>query len=169
MTPDELPAYLKAIQSRVKHAAIPVVNALASAYEDHLVNITLTESGAHGPATRLGYPRAAPAGRPPMMMTGALRASIRRTPGTGGEVARATVSPHTIYAATQQFGGVHTGSMWLWVKYVGPRTVAHKNWVKQAVHIERHPYMDTAVDEMLAAGTLWRPGERAFSAVVWGN
>ena len=168
MTPAELPAYLMEIRARVEAAAIPVVDAIASTYKEHLVGFTLHESGAHPPVTQTP---AAP-GRPPAFMTGHLAGSVFRAPGAGGGgIAEAMVSPDTIYAATQQWGGVHTGKpwMWLWVRYIGPTAVRNHGWVKHEVTIPARPYMDVAVDETIANGSLERAGIAAFEAVVWGR
>ena len=86
-------------------------------------------------------------------------------------VAVAYVAPHTIYAATQEFGGVHVGKpfMWLWVRYIGPGEVlraglaaTHSGHTGQTVHVygglgdyrERH---------------LVRAAAQRFMAVVWGE
>jgi len=168
MTPAELPAYLEGIKARVEAAAIPVVDAIASTYKEHLVGFTLHESGSHPPVTRTP---AAP-GRPPAFMTGHLAASVFRTPGAGGGgIAEAMVSPDTIYASTIQWGGVHTGKpfMWLWVRYIGPTAVRAHGWVKHEVTIPSYPYMDVAVSESIANGSLERAGMATFEAVVWGG
>jgi len=174
MTPAELPAYLEGIKARVEAAAIPVVDAIASTYKEHLVGFTLHESGSHGPATSgdPDYPQAAAPGRPPAFMTGGLADSVIRTPGTGGGgIGEAMVAPTAIYAATQEYGGVHTGKpfMWLWVKYIGPAQVRHRGWVRSEVTIKEHPYMRTAVAETIANGSLERAGMATFEAVVWGG
>lgn len=165
ITPAELPGYLVPIKTRVEDSSVPVVDAIAETYEHHLVGFTLHESGAHPPVTQTP----APEGRPPAFMTGQLAGSVARTPGAGGGgIATATVAPHTIYAATIQWGGVHHGDMWLWVKYIGPSEVLRHNWRKQEVTIGARPYMDVAVDEEIANGELVRAGEARFLAVVWG-
>ena len=168
MTPAELPAYLEAIKARAEAAAVPVVDAIAETYETHLVGFTLHESGSHPPVTRTP----AVPGRPPAFMTGRLAGSVARTPGAGsGGIARSTVAPHAIYAATIQRGGVHTGShwMWLWVRYIGPGEVARRGWVLHQVKIPAYPYMDVAVSETIANGSLERAGADRFMAVVWGR
>jgi hypothetical protein len=168
VTPAELPAYLEAIRARVEAAAVPVVDAIAETYEEHLVGFTLHESGAHPPVTQTP----APEGRPPAFMTGELAGSVTRTPGVGdGGVAEASVAPHTIYAATQEYGGVHHGSpfMWLWVRYIGPEAVRRHGWRKAVVDIPERPYMRTAVDETITNDSLSRAGTDRFSAVVWGE
>ena len=171
MDPGALPGYLKAINVRVAEAAVPAVGAIAKTYKDHLVDFTLRESGSHPPVTRTP---AAP-GRPPAFMpgglNGSLAASVTRTPATGGGgIGEASVAPHTIYAATQEWGGVHHGSpfMWLWVRYIGMLAVARRGWVRRTVTIPERPYMRTAVDETIANGSLVRAGERAFETTVWG-
>jgi phage gpG-like protein len=164
----ELPAYLEEIRARVEASAVPVVDAIASTYEEHLVGFTLRESGAHPPVTQTP----APPGRPPAFMTGELAGSVTRTPGAGdGGSAEASVAPHTIYAATQEFGGVHHGSpfMWLWLRYIGPEAVRRRGWRKEVVDIPARPYMSTAVDETIENGSLVRAAEDRFSAVVWGE
>lgn len=168
MTPQELPAYLEALKERVEASMVPVCDAIGSAYRDHLVDYTLIESGAHAPATAAGYPPAAPPGRPPMMMTGRLRDTVVKTPAAGGGGhAECSVFPTAIYAATQQWGAEHTGLMWLWVRYVGPKTVVRKGWRLPAVVIKPHPYMNVAVDESVANGKLTRAAVESFEAAVW--
>lgn len=172
MTPAELPAYLAQIRARVEASAIPVVDAIAETYEEHLVGFTLHESGSHPPVTRTP---AAP-GRPPAFMpggvNGSLSGSVVRTPGAGGGgVAEAAVMPTTIYAATLQWGGDHVGRpmMWLWVKYVGPAAVRARGWIKHETHHPAYPYMDVAVGETVASGSLVRSAAARFMAVVWGR
>lgn len=169
MTPAELPAYLEQVRARVEAAAVPVVDAIAETYETHLVGFTLHESGSHPPVTRTP----APAGRPPAFMTGQLAGSVVRTPGAGGGgIAEATVAPHTVYAATQEFGGVHTkspGFMALWVRYIGYGSVKARGWLRHRVDIPARPYMSTAVDETIADGSLVRAAMERFMAVVWGE
>jgi hypothetical protein len=168
VTFDELPAYFEAIKARVEASAVPVVDAIAKTYKDHLVGWTLHESGSHAPVTRTP----APPGRPPAFMTGGLAASVTRTPGVGGGgVAVAYVAPHTIYAATQEYGGVHVGKpwMWLWVRYIGPQEVARRGWVRHTVTIPARPYMSTAVEETIANGSLVRAATDTFMRVVWGG
>ena len=168
MTPGELPGVLAAIAGRASAAAVPVAGAMAKTYETHLVDITLIESGSHAPVT----PTPAPPGRPPAEMTGALRGSVTMAgPTGGGGIGTASVAPHTIYAATQEWGGVHSAVngpyMWLWLRYVGYIEVIRRNWLKTTVEIPERPYMRTAVAETIASGELQGAAERAFEAAVW--
>jgi len=172
VTPAELPGYLEAIRARVEAAAVPVVDAIAETYKEHLVGYTLHESGENEPVTRTP----AVPGRPPAFMPGgkhgSLAGSVIRTPGTGsGGVATSIVAPKAIYSATLQWGAVHTGKpwMWLWVAYIGPGEVRRRGWVRHTVKIPAYPYMDVAVDETIVNGSLERAGISAFMAAVWGR
>ena len=168
ITPAELPGLLEALKARVEAAAVPVVDAIAETYKEHLVGYTLHESGSHPPVTQTP---AAP-GRPPAFMTGQLAGSVTKTPGAGGGgIAESTVSPHTIYAGTQEYGGVHTGSpfMALWIRYIGYAEVKRRKWLRHTVKIPPRPYMSTAVAETIANGSLERAGADRFEAVVWGG
>jgi hypothetical protein len=89
--------------------------------------------------------------------------------GEGAGIATASVQPNTIYAATQEWGGIHTGRMWLWVRYIGPRAVRMHGWVRETVDIPGRPYMRTAVAETMASGVLTRRAADTFEAVVWGG
>lgn len=172
MTPAELPGYLREIRARVAAAEVPVAQKMGSAYKDHLVNYTLHESGSHAPVTRTP----APAGRPPAFMPGGLHGSlagsVTQGPTYGGDgYGRTSVAPNTIYAATQQWGSVHTGKpwMWLWVGYIGPIEVLRRRWRRHEVKIPPRPYMNVAVDELIANGELSRVAADTFEAVVWGE
>jgi hypothetical protein len=165
--PSAVPGMLEAIRARVAEAAIPVANAMARTYGDHLTNVTLRESGAHPPVT----PTPAPPGRPPAMITGDLIRSVTRQPAVGGGgIATSSVAPHTIYAATQEYGGDHFAKdgefMWLWLKYIGASEVAARGWNKTAVHIPARPYMRTATAETVADGSLHRSAETAILPYV---
>lgn len=171
MTPAELPGYLEGIKGRAEAAVVPVADAMARTYQDHLTGVTLRESGSHPPVTRTP----APPGRPPAMMPGGVNGSlinsITRAPAYGaGGVATASVRPNTIYAATQEWGSTHTGKplMWLWVRYIGPKQVHLRGWVKREVHIPERPYMRTAVLELQGTGELTREAANTFETVVWG-
>jgi hypothetical protein len=172
VTPAELPAYLEAIKARVEASVVPVADAMAEAYKDHLTGFTLLESGSHPPVTQTP----APLGRPPALMpggvNGSLVGSVTRAPAVGGDgVATASVQPNVIYAATQEWGSVHRGNprMWLWVRYIGPQEVKRRGWVKPIVRIPERPYMRTAVLELMGTGQLSRVAARTFEAVVWGE
>lgn len=169
----DLAGYLTEVRERVAASMVPVDDAIGSAYRDHLVDYTLIESGAHPPAMDPpAYPPAAPPGRPPMVMTGNLRDTVVKTPAAGdGGVAECSVFPTVIYANTQQWGADHTGAplMVLWLRYVGYDRAKAAGWRRHTVRIKPHPYMNTAVDESIANGTLSRAAVASFAAVVWGR
>ena len=102
-------------------------------------------------------------------MTGMLRASVWTTPGLrGGMRASAAVGPHTIYAATQEYGAVHTGRMWLWVAYIGPSEVRARGWVRRIVDIPARPYARPSRDEVIGDGSVTAAGSAAFLRHVFG-
>ena len=171
MDAEALPGYLRAIKARAEAAAVPVAGAMGKAYEAHLKDITLIESGTHPPVT---LTPAAP-GRPPAMITGRLRDSvIMLGPASGGEgIGFSSVMPTVIYACVQELGGVHESApgryMWLWVRYLGHRGVLARGWNVGRVTIPPRPYMRTATAETVASGELHRAARETFDAVVWGH
>jgi hypothetical protein len=161
---------LEAIKARVATSAPGCAMAMGREHERQMKNVTLLQSGSHGPATPAGYPPAAARGAPPALMTGALRASVTCVKGPGGGVvASALVGPHTIYARTQEYGGVHGGDMWLWVRYVGPEVVARNRWRRQRVAIGPHPFVRPSRDAVIADGSAVQAANAAFMAHVWGG
>ncbi len=166
-----MPGLFEAIKVRVEAAAIPAAGAIGKTYKGHLVDVTLVESGSHPPVT----PTPSAPGSPPAVMPGGLHGSLRGSvtmggPVGGGGIGESWVNPNVIYAATQEWGGVHSGKplMWLWVGFVGPAEVVRRGWRKEIVSIPERPYMRTAVRETIASGALSRAAEVAFMAVVWG-
>jgi hypothetical protein len=154
---------LKALQGRAEAAAVPAAGAMGRTYKSHLIYVTLLEHGAHPPVTQTP----SPPGAAPSMITGRLRGSVTMAgPFGGGGIGESSVQPNTIYAATQQWGGVHHGKplMWLWAKYIGHVP----GFDKEVVHIPSRPYMTIAVDEEIASGGLHRSAEEAFIVIVWG-
>jgi hypothetical protein len=143
---------------------------MGKTYEKHLVNVTMMESGTHPPVT---FTPAAP-GRPPAIMTGRLRGSVAMAgPTGGGGIGMSSVAPHTIYAATQEWGGIHIAKsgpfMWLWIRYIGWRGVLARGWLRSEVTIPERPYMRTATTEEIANGELQDAAVAAFEAAVWGR
>jgi len=137
------------------------------------VDVTLIESGTHAPVTLTP----APPGRPPALMPGGVNGSLRGSvtmsgPTGGGGIGLASVAPHTIYAATQEWGSTHTAKngpfMWLWIRYIGYQEVIARSWLRREVTIPERPYMRTAVAEEIANGELQAVAESTFEAVVWG-
>ena len=103
-------------------------------------------------------------------MTGHLAGSVFRTPGVGsGGIAEAMVSPDTIYAAPSSGAACTPGSPGCGSGCAtsGRLRCGTHGWVKHEVTIPARPYMDVAVDETIANGSLERAGMAAFEAVVW--
>jgi hypothetical protein len=164
-----LPGLFEQIAFRAERAAVPAAGAIAKTYEKHLVDVTLTESGGHPPVT----PTPSAPGQPPAIMTHRLRASVAMTgPVGGGGLGFAWVAPHTIYAATQEWGGVHVAKngpyMWLWIHYIGWQGVMDRGWRKRVVYIPERSYMRRAVAEEIVNGELGRAAALTFEIVVWG-
>ena len=113
---------LEELRDKAADAAPPAVMAIADTYKTHLTRVTLRRSFA-APG-QFGTP-AAP-GQPPAWRTGALARSVTTSvAGGSGLTASATVAPHTVYAATQEHGGIHRPSharYMHWVNSGGPGT-----------------------------------------------
>lgn len=167
MTPDQAIAYMELIRDKAARAAPDCAMAMGRAHRDHLVNVTLLRSGAHPPVTQTP----SPPGSPPAQMTGRLRASVRCTRGPGGGMhATSLVSANTIYAATQEWGGVHHGNpdMFLWLSYIRCHEVKMRGWRKPVVNIPERPYMRPSRDDVIADGAVVRAGSAAFMRQVFG-
>jgi phage gpG-like protein len=157
----ELVPVLEALRDRAATAAPPTVMAMADTYRDHLKKVTLRRSFA-APG-QFGTP-AAP-GSPPAWRTGELAKSVTTTPGLqSGLVATASVGPHTIYAATQEHGGVHFARRARYMHWVN----SGGSWYLKRVDIPARPYMGPALDEVIGDGSLVKSAMEAFMATVWG-
>jgi hypothetical protein len=166
-----VPGLYEAIRARAETAAVPVAGVIGKTYKGHLVDVTLVESGSHPPVTQTP---AAP-GAPPAVMPGGVHGSLRGSvtmggPVGGGGIGESWVNPNVIYAATQEYGGVHHAVrgpyMWLWINYIGPAAVKRRGWRKETVTIPERPYMRRAVAETIANGSLSRAAAAAFAAMV---
>ncbi len=167
MTPAEDIALLEQIRDRAAVVAPRLAMAMGNAQQRELKDHTLART-AHAPVTQTP----APPGSPPAMMTGALRASVTCIQGPGGGTTGSSiVAPHTIYAATQEWGEIHEGHprMSLWLKYIGAEEVARRGWRKRVVHIPERPYMRPSRDEVIADGSAVRDADAVFVAYVLGG
>ena len=166
MSPDEAIAFMEAIQAKAAKAAPPCAMAMGEAHKQHLTGVTLARYQS-APMTQTP----SPPGSPPASMTGTLRRSVTCVRGPGGGMhASSLVGPHTIYAATQEWGEVHHGNprMWLWLKYAGAYEVRRRGWVKERVHIPARPYMRPSRDDVIASGAVQTAGNAAFMESVFG-
>ena len=153
----ELPGYLEALAVRAGEAAIPGADAMGEAFRDE-VKRRLTERS-HPRGTRTP----SPPGSPPAKESGDLAASVSMDPATTPVVATASVSPHTIYDAVQEYGDtIHVRNakyMHFW--YDG-------EYFAKTVVVPERSYMRSTLELMLADGSLSRAAAEAFYAAMWG-
>lgn len=177
MTPEELPAFLKAIRDRAATSAPPVVMAMADTYRDHVSHVTLQRY------TNAPYSKTpSPPGQPPARISGELAGSVRSHLGpSSGLVARASTAPHTVYARVQEIGAEITVKSRKYLKWLTNYPTSATAFWKSAregdglflnfarsVTIPARPYMRPATRECIANGSLARAAMRAFMAKVWG-
>ncbi len=159
--PDDLLGALKELQFRGMRTSPFVARAMADAFHDRLVNVTL-KMYEHPMYTRTP----APPGGPPATMSGELGLSVTSEVKSGVLTSRAWVGPHTIYAGVQEFGAEidvkhfdakgHLGFM----RWFNDGSF----WYKRHVSIPARPYMHITHDAMLADGSLHRTALEAFLA-----
>ena len=82
MTPEEVPAFLKAIQARVATAAPPMAMAMGKVHQRRMDDLLIRYP--HAPGTRTP----SPPGQPPGLISGALRASVTCVRGPGAREVR---------------------------------------------------------------------------------
>lgn len=168
ITPDEALALLETFRDRAAIAAPAMAMAMGQRHQGHLRDVTLVRSGAHAPVT----PTPSAPGMPPAQMTGRLRASAACVRGPGGGMhASSVVSVNTIYAATQEWGGVHHGNphMWLWVRFIGPDESRRRGWVRRSVTIPPRPFMRPSAADVIEDGSVTEAGSAALMNAVFGG
>jgi phage gpG-like protein len=161
VNPAGLPGLLMTVAARAGEAAAPAVEAMGERYRQQLQQVTLRQY-VHPP----GMKTDSPPGSPPAYVTGQLANSITLgVVDTGGPIAHAYVGPHTVYAAIQEWGG-----------HIRPVRAHYLRWVEDgAVHFSKHvylperPYMQPALDELIATGAFQEAAGNAFSVTVWGR
>lgn len=159
MTIDEAIALYKGVRDRAAVAGPPVAYEMARVYSAHLSMVTLRQRTA-APG-QFGTP--APPGGPPAFRTGALAASVFPWPGPGsGMTGRAYAGPHTIYAATQETGGVHYARNFRYMHWVN----SGGEWWKKRVVIPPRPYMEPALIDVVADGSMQRGAALVFRSLV---
>lgn len=158
MTVDELPAVLAIFRDRAAAAAGPTAKAMADTYKSHLTRVTLQRF--HSAPGQFGTP--SPPGEPIATRTGRLAGSVTSTQGASGPgFGSAYVSPHTIYAVTQEWGAVHHARR----RYMH-WTNTGGEWWKKRVDIPPRPYMRPATRETIADGSLQRSAMLMFRSMV---
>ena len=161
ITPEEVTGFLKAIQARAADAAPPTVMAIGQTYQKHLQKVTLRRSFAA--VGQYGTP--ASPGQPPAWRTGELARSVITAAGpSSGTSASAVVGPHTVYAVTQERGGVHEARRARYMRWVNSGGF----WSLRRVEIPPRPYMRPALDDVMGDGSLTRAAMESFMAKVWG-
>ena len=165
MTPAEAVALLREIRDKVAAAAPGMADAMGGVHERRMKD--LLSRSFHAPVTWTP----APAGGPPALMTGRLRASVTAAPGLrGGARASSLAGPDTIYAGTHEYGAPGRQGepyMWLWVRYVGPSEVRARGWVRGTVNIPARPYVRPSRDQVIADGSVTAAGDAAFMRYVF--
>lgn len=124
MTPEQLPAYLRAMGDRARRdAPVAAANAMAQTYQSEVVR-SMTGSSPSPPGT------------PPARRSGTLARSTRAEPAvsSGDGQATSSVAPHTVYARIQQTGGdIHV---------VRAKVLTNgKQFFGKHVHLPARPYM----------------------------
>jgi hypothetical protein len=159
VTLEELAAYLEEVRGRARTSAGPVVKEVADTYRDHLKDVTLRRSFAM--PGQFGTP--APPGGPPAWRTGALAASVTSWQGADlGSKAWAWVAPHTIYAATQEYGRVIRARRFRHMHW----TNTGGEWWKKVVRLPARPYREPALEDVLADGSLRRHAVAVFASIT---
>jgi hypothetical protein len=145
VTPEEVPAFLAAIQARVATAAPDCAMAMGEAHKNRMQ--ILLSMFPHAPGTKTPSPPGQPAG----LISGVLRGSVTcvRGPG-GGMVASALTGPHAVYASMQEYGGMVP------------------SWHGGRHRIPARPYVRPSRDQVLANGSAVAAANAAFMAHVWG-
>ena len=167
MSPDQAIAYMQLIRDKAAKAAPDCAMAMGKVHQDYMQRVTLSRFQSV-PVSQTP----SPPGAPPASMTGTLRRSVTCTRGPGGGTrATSLVGPHTIYAATQEWGDEDRHGnprMWLWLKYIGPYEVKRRGWVKERVKIPARPFVRPSRDAVIANGSVQEAGNAQFIRQVFG-
>ena len=166
MTLDELIAKLEAIRDDAAAAMPACAEAMAGTYKDHLVKVTLRRSYASpfpGPPGKGQYGTPAPEGGPPAYRFGNLARSVIAWPGVStGVSATAHVAPTVIYAGVQEFGAEIYARNYPYMKWYNSRGW----WAKRHVSIPKRPYLEPALNETIADGSLVRAAAERFASLT---
>lgn len=159
MNIDEDIGIFEGVRDRAATAAPPVALEMARVYGVHLSRVTLRRS--HAMPGQFGTP--APPGAPPAFRTGALSESVWPWPGpSSGMYGRAFAGPHTIYARTQETGAAHFARNFRYMHWIN----SGGEWWKKRVDIPARPYMQPALAEVVADGSVQRGAALMFRSLV---
>jgi hypothetical protein len=165
VTVEELIAKLEAIRDDAAAAMPACAEAMAGTYKDHLVRVTLRRTYASpfpGPPGKGQYGTPAPEGGPPAYRFGNLSRSVIAWPGAfTGVSATAHVAPTVIYAGVQEFGA-EIGAHRMYMRWFNSRGW----WYKKHVSIPKRPYLEPALNETVADGSLVRAAAERFAALM---
>lgn len=158
---------MEAIRDKAAKTAPACAMAMGETHRDYMQRVTLS----HYQSVPVSQ-TPSPPGAPPASMTGTLRRSVTcvRGPG-GGMVASSLTGPHTIYAATQEWGAEGRQGkprMWLWLKYIGAYEVKSRGWVKRTVDIPERPYIRPSRDDVIGNGSAVGAANVQFMRQVFG-
>jgi len=162
MTPDELPAYMDALLSRVNEGGRAACDGMVAAFDKGIKSDELIRTTGHPSAP----------GSPPALETGRLRASfrIKHAEEIGAYRWRSSDAPNTVYAHIQEYGG----DIWAKHTYVDKRTgVTRPGFLRwkggdggfhfaRHVHLPKRPYMHPAAIRMSGDGTFTQGAVSGF-------
>ena len=161
MTPDELVDALQRYRDRAAAAMPEVAMAMANTYKDHVQRVTLRRS--YAAPGQFGSP--SPPGSPPAWRTGLLAASVTSWPGAySGLSATAHVAPHTVYAATQEYGREIFAWRFHYMRWYNDRGW----WYKKRVLVPPRPYLHPALADVIGDGSLYRAAVLEFRIMTAG-
>jgi phage gpG-like protein len=110
---------------------------------------------------KAGTPTPSAPGEPPAMITGDLLDSVESvTYQVDAGVAVALISPDTVYAVIQEYGGTITAENF---PQLGNPL---RGWFGPSVRLPARPYMALALAEALASGSLAQVAEQAFTVTL---
>lgn len=155
MTVDELVQQFVGIRTKMEAGAAEAASTAMAERGSEIVRALLSRPGRSLP------------GEPPGMQSGELRSSIRVVPGTPGEISRASVSPHTVYARIQEFGGEIWPSRRKYLSWIDTSAFGHGGRVyAKRVHLPERSYMRKMREIGIADGSFKAAARRAFDDVT---
>lgn len=160
MDPSEVPGLLDGIANRAEAAASPAVLAMSRTFQRAVkrnLSLRTRPADAFRPKEEKG--------QFPALRSGQLRRSVRVAGGGGGgPVAVASVAPHMIYAAVQEYGRVIDAHSSNYMHFF-----SGGEWFLKTVSVGENPYMRPTIRQCIGSGSLGRSAAKAFDVAVWGR